>query len=472
MSASDAAPARPAESSRARGRRVVSAGAPAAVGAGLETFRRGGNAFDAAIAACLVEGIALPMKCGLGGDLVALARTEAGPIRALISVGPGVAALARGGRLTKVGPCSVGVPGAPDGYAALAGLGRLGLGALVEPAVRAAEEGVEWTRTAVQLTEEAEPLLRSHNRDTSFLPEGRLPRLGERLRLPRLAALLSRFAQRGSELFFGADGEILAGCVEAAGGLLRAGDLRLRPAHWSDADGLELHGGARLKVTPAPTHGPILARAVELAHLGGMDSVKAAARSHAELGRAGAAPSAGGTSVVTAADGEGGAVVVVHSNSFPHFGSGLVVGEWDLVLNNRPGRGFDLEAPAEAANAPRAGRIPETTLHAWAVESGDATLFGATPGGDNQMPWNLQTVLACLEDGADLGLIVAEPRWGFGAAGHIVCEANHALTGGEGVEVAPPLSLRSAEQVLCVPEKDSEAEVAADPRTGARAGAI
>ena len=48
------------------------------------------SAADAAVAACLVEAVALPMKCGLGGDLVALARSKGGPIRALVSVGPGL----------------------------------------------------------------------------------------------------------------------------------------------------------------------------------------------------------------------------------------------------------------------------------------------------------------------------------------------------------------------------------------------
>ena len=433
------------EASGARGARVVGAGAPGAVGAGLAIFCQGGNAFDAAIAACLAETVELPMKCGLGGDLVALVRTKGGPIRALVSVGPGAAALAQGAQLSTVGPRSVGVPGAPDGYAELAGLGRLALADLVEPAVRAATDGVGWTRVAVHLTHEAESMLRTHNGNISFLPEGRLPHVGDRLRLPGLADLLRRFGETGSELFFGAEGEVLVRRLEAAGGLLRVADLQARPARWSAPERLPLPDGASLWTTPAPTHGPSLLRAVELAHLEQAHPVAAARRARVASGFG--APAAGGTSVVTAADDESNAVVIVHSNSFAEYGSGVLIEEWDLVLNNRPGRGFDLDAPADAPNAPAAGRVPVTTLHAWALERREATLLGATPGGDNQMPWNLQTVLACLGDD-DIGGTVLQPRWAMDEIGSVLCEADHELAGGEEVEVTPPLSLPSAQQIL------------------------
>ena len=472
MDGAEAARRMLAETSCVRGRRVVGACAPAAVGAGLAIFCQGGNAFDAAVAACLVEAVALPMKCGLGGDLVALVRTQGGPIRALVSVGPGVAALAQGAQLSKVGPRSVGVPGAPDGYAALAASGRLGLEALVEPAVRAAEDGVEWTPIAVQLTQEAESLLRTHNQDIPFLPEQRLPRVGERLRLPALATLLRSFGHSGAELFFGDEGAALAQRLEASGGLLRADDLRVRPARWSAAERLPLPDDASLWVTPVPTHGPSLLRAVELAHLGEDDPITAVLRARTETGQDRHGSGDAGTSVVSAADDESNAVVVVHSNSFAQYGSGVVAEEWDLVLNNRPGYGFDIDAPANTPNAPAAGRLPMTTLHAWALEKREATLFGATPGGANQMPWNLQTVLACLAGDDDLGSNVVAPRWGMDEAGQVVCEADHAFAERDGVDVAPPLSLRSAEQVLCVAADTPYVQLVADPRIGARVGAV
>src|SRR3546814_471 len=118
----------------------------------------------------------------------------------------------------------------------------------------------------------------------------------------------------------------------------------------------------------------------------------------------------GGTSVVTAADGEGNRVVVVHSNSFPQYGSGVVVSEYDLVLNNRPGRGFALDAPSGHWNAPGPLSIPATTLNAWHMGSDTAEFWGGTPGGENQAVWNLQTVTALLSGAEPLDAILRPKR--------------------------------------------------------------
>jgi gamma-glutamyltranspeptidase/glutathione hydrolase len=183
-------------------------------------------------------------------------------------------------------------------------------------------------------------------------------------------------------------------------------------------------------------------------------------------------PAAGGTSAVTAADAEGNAVVLIHSNSFPQYGSGLVVEPWDLILNNRPGRGFDLDAPAEAPNAPRAGRVPATTLHAWALERPGRTLLGGTPGGVNQMPWNCQTILDCLADDRDLGRVVLAPRWAMDEADNLTCEADHARAGTADARIVDPLSLRSVEQILRLDRAGERLQAAADPRTGAQVAGL
>src|SRR5262249_49702811 len=131
------------------GTRVISAAHPAAAAAGAGAYAAGGHAFDAALAACFMETIALPMKCGLAGDVVALFRREHGPLQALVSVGPGAAALGTGAKYERLGPRSVGIPGAPDGYATLAKFAMLDLARLVAPAVRAAHDGMAWTRVAL-----------------------------------------------------------------------------------------------------------------------------------------------------------------------------------------------------------------------------------------------------------------------------------------------------------------------------------
>jgi gamma-glutamyltranspeptidase/glutathione hydrolase len=458
-----------AEAVAVRGRATVTAVAPLAVNAGLAVLARGGNAFDAAVAAGLVESVAVPMRCGLGGDLVALVRQADGTLETLVSIGPGVAALDSGGRLEITGPRSIGIPGAPHGYAALAAKGRLGLAALAAPAIDAAETGVPWSRAAVQLTVEAQELLRRHNGALPFLPGGAPPQVGALLRLPGLARLLRRFADSGAALFHGEPGRVLADHVQALGGLLTRADLEAMPARWQAPARLAL-AGAVISATPAPTHGPGLLRALELVRDEALSPVAAARLARAEARAAGKRPQDGGTSVLTAADREGTVVVLVHSNAFVRYGSGVVLPAFDLVLANRPGRGFALDAPPQAPNAPRAGRVPPTTLHAWAIETAGRIDLGATPGGIDQMPWNLQSAMQCLANRA-LGEIVTAPRWGLDTDDGLTCEADHPLAGSEGKTV-PALSQGSAQQIVRLVAGEATIEAAADPRTGARAAAL
>src|SRR5438874_64483 len=53
-------------------RGMVAAASPAAAAVGLRVLLAGGNAFDAAIAVAMVEGLTIPMMCGLGGDMFAV----------------------------------------------------------------------------------------------------------------------------------------------------------------------------------------------------------------------------------------------------------------------------------------------------------------------------------------------------------------------------------------------------------------
>jgi gamma-glutamyltranspeptidase / glutathione hydrolase len=154
----------------------------------------------------------------------------------------------------------------------------------------------------------------------------------------------------------------------------------------------------------------------------------------------------------------------VHSNSFPRFGSGVVL-EDGLVLNNRPGRGFDLDAPPGSPAAPAAGRTPPTTLHAWAVQRPGGLVMGATPGGINQLPWNLQTVTEWLSGGS-VGDLVCAPRWALNEQDVLAVEEGASVPDGATRVAAPPFSHRSAQQVLDLPD-DELPTAAADPRVAA-----
>lgn len=445
---------------------VCTAAVPAAARAGLDALRGGGNAFDAALAACFVETVWLPMKCGLAGDLVALIRTAGGDLNCLTAIGGGPGALAAGAKLETTGPCSVGPPGAPAGYAALAERARWSLEKLVSPAVAYAETGVFWSPVAVTLTREAAPLLKKYNQATRFLPGGELPQPGDPLHLPGLAHLLRDFARSGAALFHGSIGSAVAARLSAAGGFLSVEDMKSTEATLAPPLRLDMKKAGVAKITPAPSYGVLLGKALEHAVLQECDAWTAFTAARKALSSTGDE----GTSVVTAADRDGNAVVVVHSNSFPRYGAGVVIEDYDLIMNNRPGRGFDLNAPNGHWNAPKPGRIPFTTLHAWALEQPGEICLGGTPGGQNQVPWNLQTILDLAGGIDDLGKVVTQPRWGMEPNGAVLVEKGCTVPVGQSpTREVPALSLRSVEQIIRIRGEAEPIEAAADPRTGALA---
>jgi gamma-glutamyltranspeptidase/glutathione hydrolase len=451
------------------GPKVVTAAHSAAATAGTSAFSAGGNAFDAALAACLMETIALPMKAGLFGDLVALFRIGGGDFTSIVSVGGGPSALAKGATLERLGPRSVGVPGAPHGYAMLHGFARLGLERLIAPAVAASKQGLAWTRVARSYVVEAAATLAKLSPGNPYAPNGRIPDIGQIRRLPGLGRLLESFARHREEVFDGALGGNILEELTRRGGILVADDLKQRPARQLAPITSRVAPGAELTVTPHPTYGYRLVDVIRKA----LDSeepvpelIRADRQRAHEQGRL---ATDDGTSVVAAADDEGNAVIILHSNSFPQFASGIVLDD-GLILNNRPGRGFDLDAPPNAANAPRAGRVPPTTLHAWCLQAEGKTLLGATPGGVNQLPWNVQTVSELI-GGATPASAVTSPRWSLDASD--VLAAEDGAVGGN-VAIAkhlPPLSLRSAQQIIRLSD-DGAHEAAADPRSGCVALAV
>lgn len=465
-------------------RGLVAAAAPVAARIGAETLAAGGNAYDAALAAALAETVLLPPKCGLAGDLVALAwpRGCARP-EALLGVGGAPAALgavAAHAELTPTGPMSVGVPGAPAGYAAIAERGRLGVRRAAAPAIELAREGFAWSRICTLLTLESADLLRRHNGNGNvYLPSGEPAVPGALMRLSGLANALEHFAADPGGFLDGPVGDAIVGRVQEAGGILASSDMAFAGAVWTEVAATSAALGDYF-ATPAPTHGPSLLEVV--AALPGTGAGAATVYQHvldAIAARRATLADPSGTSMVSAVDDEGTLVTLVHSNSFPRYGSGLVVSEFDLILANRAGRGFSSEMGHP--NFPVAGRRPATTLHAWAVRTPNGRrLQGATPGGANQMPWNAQALAQLQRDPADVGAAVVGPRWEWlpDDDGVRVEEGMSDVDLEELTMAAPTVQpvgrwgLRSAMQIV-VDEGPEHSNVAVvDPRTGGAVCAV
>lgn len=466
-----------AEQCTGRGARgVVCAAAPLAAAAGAEVLRAGGNAYDAVVAAALVETVLLPSKCGLGGDLVAITSAGGAEPEALLAIGgapAGLAEVAASGSWRDVGPHSVGPPAAPAGYAALAARGRLGLGVLAARAIELAETGFPWAAVNEQLSRNAAVLVAEmHPEGCRFYPDGAPIPAGSIVTLPGHAALLRELVERGAGFLDGPVGDAIAETVRAKGGVLDRSDFAFARAEWSAcASGTAGHLAAW--ATPAPTHGPSLLDATRAIAADATQADVYRSMLDAIAARRGTLADPSGTSMVSAVDADGTAVVVVHSNSYPRWGSGIIVPGYDLCLANRAGRGFT--AVEGHPNFPVAGRRPATTLHAWAVadDAGAVRLLGATPGGENQMPWNTQMLAQVIAGVTEPGVLVTAPRWewlpdddgvrieaGFAddAVASLTAVASRALS-------TTRWGLKSAQQVVRIPRPGESIVGAADPRT-------
>ncbi|MGJ7488290.1 gamma-glutamyltransferase family protein [Variovorax sp. LT2P21] len=209
---------------------------PTATLAAVNILQAGGNAMDAAIAACAVQGVVEPGSTGIGGDCFALyARQGRDDVVAFNGSGWAPAAAtpaalqARGvTEWTRQSPHVVTVPGAVDAWATLAAdHGTMPLAALLQPAITLAEEGFAVApRCASDWALQAGLLRNDADAARVYLQDGQAPAEGAVHRFPELAATLRTIAAGGREAFYG--GAIGRGIVEflqSRGGLHTAEDF-------------------------------------------------------------------------------------------------------------------------------------------------------------------------------------------------------------------------------------------------------
>ncbi|HET9664380.1 MAG TPA: gamma-glutamyltransferase, partial [Burkholderiales bacterium] len=128
---------------------------PLATAAGYEMLKRGGNAFDAAVAAAAALGVVEPYSSGLGGGGFWLLHRAADGHEVMVDARETAPAGVtpeqfrdREGKpipgATRRGGLAVAIPGAAAGLAHVAArYGKLPLGASLAPAIRYAREGFE-----------------------------------------------------------------------------------------------------------------------------------------------------------------------------------------------------------------------------------------------------------------------------------------------------------------------------------------
>ncbi|MGD8266905.1 MAG: gamma-glutamyltransferase [Desulfobacterales bacterium] len=514
---------------------MVTADHPLAAQAGAGVLASGGNAVDAAVAANLVMTAVRPHMCGLGGDLFMLVHmAAAGTLEALNASGRAPARATREAyrergcrEVPETGIQAVTVPGAIAGWqAALEKYGTLGLDTLLAQALPYARDGFPVYAELVDgLKMRRNNLLASGAAGATFLPGGKIPRVGQRLSQPRLACTYQTLMADGPDAFYrGPLGEALVAHSEALGGFFSEADLAAHTVDWrkpltTDYRGYTLatqppnsQGIALLMQADMLAHRELAAMAVdspELVHL--MVEVKKMAFADrdayvcdpafhpvpvaAMLSRAQARQrietidpdraatgyvardfTRGGDDTVylTVVDAEGNAVVLIQS-LYEAFGACLMVPETGMLLHNRA-RGFTLEADHPNVLAP--GKRPYHTLHpAMVLKDGRPAILLGTPGADGQTQTNMQLLVALIDCGADPQQANEAPRWRSNPDGTLMIESRFPqetiaalMAKGHDVRVQEPYAaIMGSSQVIVIDRDNGVLQAGADPRRQAYA---
>jgi gamma-glutamyltranspeptidase/glutathione hydrolase len=348
------------------------------------------------------------------------------------------------------------------------------MAALLAPAIELADEGFPADELFARAVEgsgrvfdtELGPFARGFH--AVYRPAGRPWRLGERVRLPALAATLRRLATAGLDDFYA--GEIAArqaAGLAAVGSACAPSDLATHESTWETPIALDYRGVRAtthppnssgvvglevlniLRALPAPdpadfapgdggatagadlrwVHAGIEATKLALADrdafltdpafgvipverlLDPAYGAELAARidpRRAVPSRPATNPTGGGTIYLAVVDGHGNAVSLIESN-YAGFGSGIVDPATGIAYQNR-GSYFSLDPSHPNVLAP-GKRTLHTLLPGMLFRDGRPWVVHGSMGGDAQPAIFAQVVSALVDGGTDVATAVAAPRW-------------------------------------------------------------
>ncbi len=217
---------------------VVVSGHPLASEAGRLAFEKGGNVVDAMIAVSFALGVVEPEASGIGGDgsaVLYLAGMKKPTVIEYKDMTPSRAtptnpAIVKDGRLVADGPAAANIPGVVAGldylyrnYAS----GKVKWEDLVAPAIELADEGFILDESLPTSIAEGRRFLEKWPEAARiYLPEGKVPRPGDRFVNKDYASTLRAIQRGGADAFY--RGEIakkIAADMEANGGIITYADL-------------------------------------------------------------------------------------------------------------------------------------------------------------------------------------------------------------------------------------------------------
>jgi gamma-glutamyltranspeptidase/glutathione hydrolase len=393
----------------------VAAGHPATTAAGIAILGAGGNAADAAVAACLASCVAETVMTGLlgGGHAIYFdAASERTRNLDCFVAAPGLGADARDAELIHldvpfgaelvhyaVGPASCGVPGLPAGLVALWDRhGSLPWAELVEPALRLAETGVEFPPAHAACLAMLAPVMTMNEGAAIYAPAGPLLQGGERLVQAGLVSALAALADDPASVYRGSIAESLLALCEERGGLVTRQDLHTYQAAWSEPVAVDYLDGqllTRADLSGLPETVPRLPR---LRQLGESERVLALA---AVL----QAPSTGwgDTTNVTVVDTHGNACVFTTSLGL---GSGDFLPGLDLHLNSMLG-----EADLIRGRLVPGRRMQSMMAPTLAFDRDGISLAAGAAGGTRLRTALLGVIAGILDEGLSAADAVSRPRF-------------------------------------------------------------
>jgi gamma-glutamyltranspeptidase / glutathione hydrolase len=226
---------------------------PASTLTAIEIMKAGGNAMDAAVAACAVQAVVEAGSTGIGGDCFALfSKGGSGKPIAYNGSGrtPAAAELAwylqKGIRtIDRQTPHAVTVPGAVEAWATLIrDHGRLSLREILAPAVEMARKGYVLTpRVAFDLGNQVALLSGDPASGKTFLVDGKAPKAGAIQKQERLADTLELIGREGARAFYeGEIGAALAGFLADRGGLHKPADFAAAKGEYNEPISIDYHG--------------------------------------------------------------------------------------------------------------------------------------------------------------------------------------------------------------------------------------
>lgn len=447
---------------------MVATSQPLAANAGLDILKKGGNAVDAAVATAAALTVVEPCSNGIGGDAFAIVWMK-NKMHGLNASGPTPKSLsiekvrAKGhDKIPMYGWTPVTVPGVPSAWASLIEkFGNLCLAEVLEPAIKLAEEGFTVSPTVSYYWQRSYEKFKAHANDASFdewfktfTPEDRPPKPGEIFFLPNHGETLRQIGlTNGSSFYKGQLAKKIATASAKQNGYMSLDDLATFKPEWVKPIKVNYNGfdvweippngqgivtlmalnilkGYDIKEKESPKTYHLQFEAMKRAFVSGKHYVTELSKmnvttcdllneTYAKQQRSkitdtasdvepDLVPAKSGTVYLATADKDGNMVSYIQSN-YTGFGSGIVVPDTGIALQNR---GYAFSLNKNDANHLEGGkRSYHTIIPGFLTKDNKAIGPFGVMGGCMQPQGHVQVIMNTIDFHLNPQAALSAPRW-------------------------------------------------------------